>query len=361
MAVPDFHFRVIIYAIQFALAAGLILLSGCSAGEVLREDENNEPAESEATSENYYQSYTGSDLLREQLKVSFDSIKRIQNNVVYRTYLLDPDSPHTQATLKNIDLEAVSVRSVIDNHSTAGTSIVMTDDRNRSSLLTAAHTVTFPDTLWHFAPVESDDEERLEAVSVMESVTHFVHGDERIVPFDLVVKDDNRDLAVLKREWERGEYSSLEVLSVPAGNADELDWTDLVYAVGYPKGVQMITRGMLSPFPYSSRRSFVMDASFNRGFSGGAVFAVKNDGSGLDWVGIVSFASADREHFLQPIEEQEQEFDPELEYTGSASVQSALRINYGITFAIDINEIRNFFSENEEQIRQAGLSIPGLD
>lgn len=330
--------------------AGLLFTSGCSTPEpgIYLEDERS-----------MYRSYAGSDIVREQVKEGFESIKRIHNSVIYRTYLLDPARNLTRSDIPGLNLEQITVHAFNEDHSTAGTGVIISNRIGRTAMLTASHTVSFPDTIWHYDRNNTQSiEGRLEAVSVKTSGTHFLFGEERLLTFEVAVNDARRDLAILTMDWGREGNPGLKSLNIPPGNHEMLDWTDMVYALGYPKGVQMVTKGMVSQFSISPRRSFVVDASFNRGFSGGPIFSVRNDGSGLEWVGILSAAYAENEYYLSPGTIDERDYNPDREYTGSAFVRREARINYGITYAVGMEEIGAFFEENSREIRRLGLSIP---
>jgi len=285
-------------------------------------------------------------------------VLRVQNNVSYRTYIFDEDDYPTRDEVSEQGAFQFTDQTVMDFHSTAGTGVIISDHGNRIALITASHIVTFPDTMWHYSPQQAElDDPGVVAVSIRQSTTHFVHSDYRMIPFELLMRDSNRDLAVLYRDMEPDETSELKPLQTVPGQSAELDWTDKIYAVGFPQGMRMITSGMVSDVRISARRSLIMDASFNRGFSGGAVFAVRTDGSGLEWVGMVTSASAEEEHYLAPEPLHQQEYKPDFSYDGPVYVQSSRRINYGITYATDIEEIRAFINENSTELESAGIQV----
>lgn len=311
--------------------------------------------------ESYYSSHTHSQHIKNEIENSFRSVKRIQSTVFYRTYKFDLENLPLESELYGANLEEISVGTSSDNHSTAGTAVVLSQSRSRLGLLTASHIVTSPDTIWHHAfDVPNQPNSPVEAVSVKERVSYYIFGAEEIGSFELVINDSRRDLALLTTRMGTGRNSDIRPLSIPAGNMDHLDWADLVYAVGYPKGVQMVTSGIVSKMNIPRRSGFVVDASFNRGFSGGIVFAARSDGSGLEWIGMMTSASADIEYMLAPEYITEDEYNPDIPYSGPMFVRRIPRINYGITYAVDISEVQNFFSENEQSLRELGLPIPSF-
>ena len=305
----------------------------------------------------YYTNHVNSQKIRNQIQTAFQSVLRVQNNMIYRTYQFYIDDMPRKSEVSGEDLEEISVDSYIDDQSTAGTAIVISGNRDRFVLLTAAHTVSYPDTIWHYSDMtEGSDDPQIEAVSVLRTSNLFVLMDRGIIKLDHVLTDEARDLAILTNT-RRTKNDLLIPIQIPLGNFSRLEWGDMVYALGYPKGAKMVTVGVASLSDHPTR-SIVIDASFNRGFSGGAIFGIRNNGNGLEWLGVVTSALGETEVYLSPEEMNLEDYNPDLPYTGPLFVKQAPRINYGITNAIDIDEIREFFQENRSRLNRIGLSVP---
>lgn len=328
----------------------IIFITGCTGSQEMVRMVN-------PTDKGTYRNHVNSGVIRSQIEEGFESVLRVQNNVIYRTYQFYLDDLPRKSELQGQDFDEVSGQSYLDDQSTAGTAIVLTDFRGKFALLTASHTVFYPDTIWHYRENSPDPEDPLvEAVSIRQTVNHFVIKEDGIIRLELVVNDSKRDLAVLTN-INRISGDLMVPLSIPLGNSELLDWGDMVYALGYPKGAKMVTMGTASRSDHPTR-SILIDASFNRGFSGGALFAVRNDGSGLRWVGLITSALGENETYLIPEFASTKDFDPDVPYTGELFVRSTPRINYGITNAVAVNEIMEFFRENEDRIRDYGILIP---
>lgn len=309
-----------------------------------------------AGDDGYYKNHLQSKAVREDINRGFRSVVRIQNNVIYRTYQFYADEMPLRSELEGQDLSEMAAESYLDDQSTAGTAIVLSEYRGKFAMLTASHAVFYPDTIWHYRSDNEDDMNRyVEAVSVRESVNYILLNERGVIKLDLVANDTSRDLAIMTNS--ESEESLMRPLSLPFGRSDELDWGDIVYAMGYPKGAKMVTMGTASRSDHPIR-SILIDASFNRGFSGGALFAVRNDGSGLEFVGIVTSALGESETYLTPERRQGEEYDPDVPYTGEVYVRTAPRINYGITNAVDMEIIQEFLRENRDRLNEAGLVIP---
>lgn len=307
----------------------------------------------------YYKNLAHTPQVRKQIKDSFRSVRRIQSNVIYKTYQFDLDNLMRQSQLQNADLDNLALETKIDNHSSAGTGVVLSVRHSGVTLLTASHTVTFADTIWHYAAESAGATDKLvEAVSVRESLNQFVYADNDIVFMELVINDPRRDLALMRTVSDHN-GTGLRSLNMPVGDSNKLDWTDIVYAVGYPRGVQMVTQGTASRSEHPIR-SIVLDIPINRGFSGGTVFAVRNDGSGLEWVGMITSAMGEQDVFLRPEITPGEDLNPDIPYTGNMYVETKPRIYYGITNAVDIARVRAFINENRQEITRQGLRVPSF-
>jgi S1-C subfamily serine protease len=312
----------------------------------------------EITDDSLYRSHTQSSYLTDQIRDSFQSVKRIQSTVFYTTYLFDYENPPLRSEIEGTNFRQIAVDVARDNHSSAGTAVVLAKSVDRVALLTAAHVVSFQDTIWHYSQEYEDQRNRpVEAVSIKDNILNYIYGAEEVGAFELIVSDEFRDLALLSTRLGVDSQTDLVPLPVQAGDSEQLEWADQVYALGYPKGYRMITTGIISETESQRRQGFNIDASFNRGFSGGVVFAIRNDRTAFEWVGMMISAAADIEYLLSPGYVSYDEYDPELEYVGSIYIQRIPRINYGITNAIGINEIKQFFRENQDIIRRRGFPI----
>lgn len=309
----------------------------------------------------YYQNHVRSDLVRTQIDETFESVRRIQSTVTYRTYQFDLDNLPRQSYLRGANFEFIAVDRKVDTHSTAGTALVLSAaQRGRVGLLTAAHAATFPDTIWHYSGVRVEGADNfVEAVSIRDNLNQFIFTDDGIELIELVVADERRDLAMLRTISPVGPSANLIPLRVPAGDISQIRTADMIYAMGYPRGVQMVTQGLVNLTQHPIR-TLMMDINLNRGFSGGVVFAIRSDGSGLEWIGIITSTLGEREHYLTPDSVFDNDFVPDLEYTGRIFVRSTMRIYYGMTNAVDVGNVRTFLYENWNTLRDAGIRVPLL-
>ncbi|MEX0945352.1 MAG: serine protease [Balneolaceae bacterium] len=339
-------FRII--SIAFVMMA-TVLFWGCRSTEMSALEELDR---------GYYQNHALSLHVRNQVKNSFDAVRRIHSSIIYRTYQISENGVElpTQSAIRHLDLEQISSNITVDTHTSAGTAVVVSIVNRRALMLTAAHVVSYPDTVFHFTGDKNwQGESTVYAVSVTQSKSQFVFTDKGIESIEILASDSRRDLALMSTLSDISD-TDLKNLTIPIGDPNRLDWTDVVYAVGYPRGVQMVTRGIASISDHPIRR-ITVDLSMNRGFSGGPLFAIRNDGSGLEWVGTVTSALGEREVYLSPESLPNDEYSSTIPYEGALYVKNSPRIFYGITNAVGLNEAQDFFDENRGIFRSKGFSI----
>ena len=120
----------------------------------------------------------------------------------------------------------------------------------------------------------------------------------------------------------------------------------------------MITKGIVSQPNRDKKGSFLVDALFNKGFSGGIVLAIRDGVPNFELVGMAGSVSADINYLMVPPENiKETEFDPRIPFNDDIFVKAEKTINYGITFIISSEIIREFLLENRKSILGRGYSF----
>lgn len=307
----------------------------------------------------YYDSRFPNRNISEEIDQIFGAVKRIQTTGYYHTYIMDPSQYLTREDLKDEPLEEISTEVNYFNQSKSGTSVVLSNTRQHAALLTTNHVISFPDTIWHY--MKSSDvepETYVEAVTILDRQTNLVIGDRKVQEFVIIVQDPNRDVAILRTGRENGNIPSLSKLQIQPGNSSRLNWANTAYLLGYPKGTKMVTTGIISPSESSEFGSFMIDAVFNPGFSGGLILVIREETGNFEWVGITTSSLADFETFLAPVDQYSKDFDPELPYTEELYIQREPRINYGMTRTLSINVIRIFVDNNRNLLQRSGIELP---
>ena len=86
--------------------------------------------------------------------------------------------------------------------------------------------------------------------------------------------DEKNDIAILSKEFSTPPKLHIPVFRYPIGKARELEWGSFIYLIGYPKGYKIITKGIVSDPDRDRQGSFLIDALFNSGLSGGILLAI---------------------------------------------------------------------------------------
>ncbi|MEW6701772.1 MAG: serine protease, partial [Bacteroidota bacterium] len=170
----------------------------------------------------------------------------------------------------------------------------------------------------------------------------------------IIIKDKNRDVALLGKKYLQQQTTSMKVFKYPWGNSDELEWGSFVYVFGFPMNYKMISKGIVSS-PAKEKHTFLIDAVFNRGYSGGIVLAIRDGVPNFELVGLVRSVPADYEFTIRPLtKERDLDFNPILPYKGEVYVDKEQVLRTGITKVIGIETVKDFILENKEVLISKG-------
>jgi hypothetical protein len=123
----------------------------------------------------------------------------------------------------------------------------------------------------------------------------------------------------------------------------------------------MITKAIVSSPNRDTEGTFLVDALFNRGFSGGIVIAVRDGVPNFELVGIAKSAAAEYEYTIVPPQNfDSEEYNPHVVYTGELFVENRASIQYGVTHVIPIDAIVRFIRENESRLLNKGYNFRNL-
>jgi hypothetical protein len=281
--------------------------------------------------------------------------------IFYNTALLSGGNPLTADRLSPENIRRYTVRDTIVSRIGSGTATVIYRGLDRIALLTCAHVVDHPDTVITYYMDELGEGRRvIQSISVKRREQFYVidilgGGDLKVLAVDPA-----HDLALLGKKDLR-ETHRIPVLAYPAGDSRSLEWGSFVYLMGYPMGFKMITQGIVSNPNMDGDGAFLVDALFNRGFSGGIVLAIRDGVPNFELVGLAKSVSAEHKYVLRPLKEtSEFLYDTTVPYTGDIYVRSESDINYGITHAISVETIRRFVEENRDQLMREGYDFSRL-
>lgn len=296
-----------------------------------------------------------------QLAEIAESIKMINCIVYYKSYIFDEGQRITIENLNGEIMEKRAIRKTYLERTASGTATIIYRDGNKLAVLTCAHIVDFSDTLISYFPDSTQENSKyIQSIAIRERQINFVTDIPGGSDFEIIAMDKENDIAVLGKTL-GSSHKYFPIFNYPFGNANELEWGSFVYVIGYPIGYQMITRGIVSK-PYKGKAgAFLIDALFNRGFSGGLVLAIRDGVPNFELVGIAKSASADHNYFLSPSTAAIQsDYDFNLPYTGDSYIKLRREINYGITYSISAEAIQNFFRKREREFWEKGYDFRGF-
>ncbi len=284
------------------------------------------------------------------------SVKKIDCLAFYATYSFNSDDQVTRGSVTDELLASFENRKVISNESVSGTATTIYHQNNLVGMLTCAHVVDFPDTIFSWI---DDDSKRLSSVSILVKRQIFVVELPEGEPVEVVAMDKERDIALIMRRF-KSDQSYVKVLQYPIGKTSLFEWGSVVYIVGYPLGNLMVTRALVSNPNKTSGGQFLTDALFNRGISGSPVFAIKDGVPNLEWVGMAAATSAFDLTMLKPEKEVENKPITNYPYQGSLYLEKMKMINYGVTYSVSIEEIVTFIRRNGQLLSRKGFDVNGF-
>ncbi len=294
------------------------------------------------------------------LEKMHDSVKRITSTSYYKTYVFDQDDMITHDILDRAEsIDEYAVKVVESHSSSSGSAVVIHNRNNKIGLITAYHTVSSPDQMFEYYDEASLF---LESVTIKQRQVNWMFDSPFMGTFDVLASDEVADLAVIGTEVDEDDLDVpasefFPVFPYKLGDPDKLTLGTFVYTLGYPRGYEVVTPGIVSNSGRDRGHSFITDALFNRGFSGGAVVAINGGLPAFEWVGLARSASATREWHVVPDEDKVEEHSLHLPYTDDLFLERRSNIDYGITHSISATRIRDMLKEHERALSEKGYRI----
>lgn len=296
-----------------------------------------------------------SDALQKVLR----SVKLINATAYYESYRFPLEAKVRLRDIHPQMLAAGGYERTVYNDYAVGTATVIYLHQQRVAVLTCAHVVDFPDTvITYYESPDGNPAPYVYRISTLRRQRHFVADMRQGEDFDILAIDNNQDLAILGKKM-AAPPSEVHVLGYPLGRAAELEWGNLLYLFGFPSGKKMITTGLVSAPNRNAQHGFLVDALFNRGFSGGLVLAIRDGYPNFEMVGIVNAVAADNETVLVPGEfaSTQRDLPVNVPYQGEVFAMNRKKINYGISFGISIEAILDFIRANRIPLENRGYRL----
>lgn len=296
-----------------------------------------------------------------QLEEISNSIRLINSIAFYTSYVFDPSSKFIASSVSKINFEKAAIEQISFNRSASGTSTLILEDQGTVALLTVAHIVSFPDTIIsHFVNPDGSFSRYIQSVSIKTKQTNYVPDLPDNGEVEILLLDRARDIALLGRHFPTKKIFSMPSFKYPWGKSSELEWGNFVYVFGFPMNYKMISKALVSS-PNKEKHTFLIDAVFNRGYSGGIVLAIRDGVPNFELVGLVRSVPAEFQYTLRPlIKEHDFDFNPMLPFKGEAYVDREQMLRTGITKVIGIELVKEFILDNKQKLIDKGYFLHNL-
>lgn len=285
-----------------------------------------------------------------------ESIKKLHCIAEYKTYIFPPEMEVTKDMIDRKLLRHDLVTKKFDSESVIGTATVIYYDQTKIALLASAHVINYPDTIYgYYEDYEIDGEKVIQTFSTKSRQLNYVRDLPITKNLDILAIDEDLDIAILGQDVDTERKREVHVFDYPVGDSDELEWGSFVYIIGYPSGYQMITRGIVSTPGGKYKKNYLIDALFNKGISGGIVLAIRDGVPNFEMVGMAKSVAANYENVLVPEEDSHmKKYNPNSLYEGNVFVKMRKEINYGITYSVASNSIKEFIIDHKLELAEKG-------
>jgi hypothetical protein len=296
------------------------------------------------------------------------SVHLISILAFYQSYYFEPESNILKDDLLKIDLETEATEKLVFEQSSSGTASLIYLHDNRIAFLTCAHIVDFPDTIINYYR-DADNKETDKVKSYIYKVrqTNNVINQPIAYDFKILDMDQSNDIALIGKEFrydagfrlqsemDKKIHPPLQVLNVPLGKASDLEFGTFVYLIGFPQAKKMVSTAIVSSPDYDKNYSFILDATLQRGISGGLVLAIRDGVPNFEFVGIIKAISGKSDYSMAPDRKDYlSEWDLYQPYKGKIYLEKRELSDPGMTFAVGIETILEFIEENESALMKEG-------
>jgi hypothetical protein len=296
-----------------------------------------------------------------QLEEISNSIRLINSIAFYTSYVFDESSKFRASEVSKINLSKAAIQQITFNRTASGTSTVISEDQGTVALLTVAHIVSFPDTIIsHFVNPDGSFSQYVQSVSIKTKQTNYIPDFPDDGEVDIILIDKVKDIALLGRHFSFTSTISMPVFKYPWGKSSELEWGSFVYVFGFPMNYKMISKAIVSS-PGKESHTFLIDADFNRGYSGGIVLAIRDGVPNFELVGVVKSVPAEYQYTIRPLaKEQDFDFNPMLPFKGDVYVDREQVLRTGISKIIGVEIIKDFILAHKQELIEKGYRLKDL-
>ncbi len=295
-----------------------------------------------------------------QLENISESVKMVSCIAYYKRIVFPFAAKIKYRDIGNIFFKEKAEKEIYFTRTASGSATIIYYDNNRIAFLTCAHVITFPDSIiTYYRYDDKSMSDYIQSVTVKEKQVNYVAAIQGADNLEALAINNEYDLAILGQiNLIRTHTSNINVFDYPIGKAKELEWGAFVYLFGYPAGYKVITKAIVSNPNRDKYGSFLTDAVFNRGFSGGIILAIRDGVPNFELVGMVKLVPARLFTYVTPLKEGElAEFDTEAPFKGELFIENKSEIIYGVAPAIPAEMIVEFVEKNIETLEDKGYFL----
>jgi hypothetical protein len=292
----------------------------------------------------------------EQLEDIASTLVKLDVLVFYKTYSFTLESKVRNDQVQERDTYNDATATDVFSESVGGTAMTISYTGQNIAYLSCAHIVYYPDTVITYYPYP--DDQYIQVIGIKARQQNNISMSPPGEDLQVLAIDRRSDIAILGKEVTGPMQAETPVFDYPMGDSRELEWGSFVYIMGYPLGHAMITRGIVSDPDRIRKGSFLIDAVFNQGFSGGPVIAVRDGVPNFEIVGMVKSSAAVNKYYLSPNNTEELgNMSMGEAYNGEMKITSEKEIQYGVTFSVTTETLREFYGKHRKELEGKGYTL----
>lgn len=291
-----------------------------------------------------------------QLAVIGQSVKKLGCYADYTTWVF----PRSAGLKPGSDFTASAARSVSvfrTPESVIGTATILSYSAEKVLLATCAHVVDFPDTLYTFHEPDITGEAILYSVSLKISQINYVKELPVMGSLTLVATDPQADIALLGGTLTTG-ITPPPALNIALNHHEMLRRGTRAWVFGYPIGFSMMTEALVNNPGIDPKESFMLDAVFNPGFSGGLTVAYNLTNNRFEAIGFGRAAPSSPQLVLTPAGTPGiDRYPPLVPYTDKVFVQQRAELAYGLTFVTSASALIKLLTTHKQMLINQGYNV----
>ena len=284
------------------------------------------------------------------------SVRKLYSVSHYTTWQFGRESQVTWFHIRSGLYTRMAAGTIETQEAVAGSATVVLSDGKKTALLTCDHIVHSPDTLvnW-YEPLGGEQMPVIQSISVKTKQENWVRELGDCGPFTVLASDPELDVAVIGKTCAAVTRDPI-VFPYPYGCSSELEWGSFVYIFGYPMGMPVVTKAIVSKSLRNDPDEFTVDALLNKGYSGGLILAIRDGVPHFELVGMVKSVSSDEESYLRPAQEDKRYYEV-FPYKGEVFANTREQVHYGLNFTVPAGKILDFYKKNRPELVRNGYNL----